>query len=113
MIIYLKSNTVLAAVISIVFYLPVTIGMPYSITDNRARNLDTTPVLGRGYNIGTNSFQSTCLLTEHTTTPSYNYDCTCLSLGCYSLDTCISYILTNLIINVIVSFHVPFINFKL
>jgi len=76
MIIYLKSNTVLAAVISIVFYLPVTIGMPYSITDNRARNLDTTPVLGRGYNIGTNSFQSTCLLTEHTTTPSYNYDYT-------------------------------------
>ena len=49
---------------------------PYVIADNRVRNLDITPTLGRGYSIMTNSYQSICLVAEETTTPSYNYDCT-------------------------------------
>jgi len=44
------------------------------ISDDRVRSLDIAPVLGRGYSIGTNSFQSTCLIVDETTTPSYNYD---------------------------------------
>lgn len=49
-------------------------GNPYVISDNRVRNLDVTPVLGRGYSIMTNSFQSTCLEVKETTIPSFNYD---------------------------------------
>ena len=45
------------------------------ISDDRVRSLDIAPVLGRGYSIGTNSFQSTCLIVDETTTPSYNYEC--------------------------------------
>ena len=48
---------------------------PYTISDERIRKLDISPVLGRGYSIMTNSYQSTCLSVEATTTPSYNYDC--------------------------------------
>lgn len=48
---------------------------PYVISDDRVRSLDITPVLGRGYSIMTNSYQSTCLLVTNTTVPSYNYDC--------------------------------------
>ena len=47
----------------------------YVVADNRVRTLDITPVLGRGYSIMTNSYQSICLLVEETTVPSYNYDC--------------------------------------
>lgn len=48
---------------------------PYVITDSRVQNLDVTPVLGRGYSIMTNSFQSTCLMVPEITIPSFNYDC--------------------------------------
>ena len=48
---------------------------PYVISDDRVRSLDITPVLGRGYSIMTNSFQSTCIDVQETTIPSYNYDC--------------------------------------
>ena len=48
---------------------------PYIISDDRVRSLDITPVLGRGYSIMTNSYQSTCIDVEETTVPSYNYDC--------------------------------------
>ena len=48
---------------------------PYIISDDRVRSLDVTPVLGRGYSIMTNSFQSTCLNVVETTVPSYNYKC--------------------------------------
>jgi len=58
------------------FYLQVTEGSPSTISDDRVRSLDNTPVAGRGYSIGTNSFQSTCLMVEQTSTPSYNYDFT-------------------------------------
>merc|ERR1711957_959304 len=49
-------------------------GGPYTISDDRIRSLDITPVLGRGYSIGTNTFQSTCLMVDAVTSPSYNYD---------------------------------------
>ena len=50
---------------------------PYIISDDRVRNLDVTPQLGRGYSIMTNSYQSVCLMVEETTIPSFNYDCKC------------------------------------
>ena len=48
---------------------------PMTIADDRIRDLDVSPVLGRGYSIATNSFQSTCLTVEKTSEPSYNYEC--------------------------------------
>ena len=48
---------------------------PYIISDERARSLDVTPVLGRGYSVMTNSFQTTCLEVDEITVPSFNYDC--------------------------------------
>jgi len=71
---YLKNTVLLASVIATAFLIPVTYGAPYIITDDRVRSLDVTPVLGRGYSVGTNSFQSTCLMIDEVTTPSYNYD---------------------------------------
>ena len=47
------------------------------ISDDRVRNMDIAPVLGRGYSIQTDSYQSTCLDVDETTVPSYNYDCEC------------------------------------
>ena len=61
----------------ITFLLVVIESAPYVISDDRVRSLDITPSLGRGYSIMTNSFQSTCLMVEQTTVPSYNYDCEC------------------------------------
>ena len=46
---------------------------PTVITDNRINDLSITPVLGRGYSISTNTFQSTCLKTINTTEPSYDF----------------------------------------
>ncbi len=54
------------------------VGNPYVIADDRVRNLDVTPVLGRGYSIMTNSFQSTCLDVKETNIPSFNYECKCV-----------------------------------
>lgn len=69
-------NAIPLAIISIsIFYLSLVEVSSLVISDDRARNLDVTPVLGRGYSLGTNSFQSTCLGVEEMTTPSYNYDC--------------------------------------
>ena len=50
-------------------------GSPFTISDDRVRNMDITPVLGRGYSIMTNTYQSTCLVVDQTTVPTYNYDC--------------------------------------
>ncbi|MCP4134680.1 MAG: hypothetical protein GY754_27140 [bacterium] len=47
-------------------------GGPTIIRDNRVTDLGTTPVLGRGYSIGTNTFQSTCLTKVILTEPSYD-----------------------------------------
>ena len=75
MMINLKNITLFITVIGIAFYLPATKGAPTSISDDRIRSLNVVPVLGRGYSLGTNSFQSTCLMVDEVTTPSYNYDC--------------------------------------
>jgi len=70
----LKSKILLAALLAVAFD-PLTIeASPYTISDDRIRSLDITPVLGRGYSIGTNTFQSTCLMVDAVTSPSYNYD---------------------------------------
>ena len=50
-------------------------GSIFTISDDRIRSMDITPVLGRGYSIMTNQFHSTCLIVDETTVPSYNYDC--------------------------------------
>ena len=63
-------------VAALALYLPTaTECNPYVISDDRVRNLDVTPVLGRGYSVMTNSFQSTCLDVKETTIPSFNYEC--------------------------------------
>jgi hypothetical protein len=46
---------------------------PTVIKDGRVVNLATTPVLGRGYSIATNTFQSTCLSDIKITEPSYDF----------------------------------------
>ena len=71
----MKSVVVIIAAVATYFNLQVAEGGPYTISDERVRSLDITPVLGRGYSIGTNSFQSTCLMVDEVTSPSYNYDC--------------------------------------
>ena len=50
-------------------------GSLYTISDDRIRSMDITPVLGRGYSIMTNQYHSTCLTVDETSVPSYNYDC--------------------------------------
>ncbi|MFG1484583.1 hypothetical protein ABMA77_00855 [Halobacteriovorax sp. RZ-1] len=42
------------------------------IRDNRLKDLGISPVLGRGYSIATNTYQSTCLGKIETTQPSYD-----------------------------------------
>ena len=63
------------AAVALLSLLPGAHCSPYVIADSRVRNLDITPVLGRGYSIMTNSYQSICLNVEETTVPSFNYDC--------------------------------------
>lgn len=65
----------LLSVCIISLYIPSVNGSPYMLSDDRVRNLDVTPVLGRGYSIMTNNFLSTCLDGAETTVPSYNYLC--------------------------------------
>ncbi|MBU2510088.1 hypothetical protein KJ966_02080 [bacterium] len=57
------------------FVFPVlnVIAGPTVITDNRIHDLSITPVLGRGYSIATNTFQSTCLNKVNVTDPSYDF----------------------------------------
>jgi len=69
---YLKS--VLIPIGLVALHLTGIQGSPYTISDDRIRSLDITPVLGRGYSIMTNQFHSTCLMVDETTTPSYNYE---------------------------------------
>jgi hypothetical protein len=72
--VYFKSIS--AAIALLALNLPTIQGQSvYTISDDRIRSLDITPVLGRGYSIMTNAFHSTCLMVDETTTPSYNYDC--------------------------------------
>jgi hypothetical protein len=46
---------------------------PTLIRDSRVQDLSTTPVLGRGYSLSTNTFQSACLRDVITTEPSYDF----------------------------------------
>jgi hypothetical protein len=48
-------------------------GAPVVIEDNRVSDLAATPVLGRGYTISTNTYQSTCLKDVQITEPSYDF----------------------------------------
>ena len=75
----LNKHTAIALVLSLVVlnFLSVKSQNPYIISDDRVRSLDLSPVLGRGYSVMTNTFQSTCLVVDQTTVPSYNYDCKC------------------------------------
>jgi len=70
----MKVIITLFTVIAFVVFLPSIDGSATIISDDRIRNLDFPIVLGRGYNVGTNTFQSTCLNVNDITTPSYNYD---------------------------------------
>ena len=70
----LINTTLLATVIAVAFRLLPINAIPFTIDDNRVRTLDTSPILGRGYIIGTNSYQSNCLIVDEHSTPSYNYD---------------------------------------
>jgi len=72
--IHFRSSILLATVIVFAFYLPAIDGAPFTVSDDRIRNLDSTPLLGRGYSVGTNTFQSTCLMIDEVHSPSYNYD---------------------------------------
>lgn len=46
---------------------------PVVIRDNRVTDIGTTPVLGRGYTMSTNTFQSVCLKDIKLTEPSYDF----------------------------------------
>ncbi len=59
---------------------------PTVIRDNRVTDIATTPVLGRGYSLGTNTYQSTCLKEVVITEPSYDMEYTFESIE-DSLDT--------------------------
>lgn len=49
---------------------------PVIIRDNRITDIGTTPVLGRGYTMSTNTFQSICLKDVKLTEPSYDFNYT-------------------------------------
>jgi hypothetical protein len=63
--------TILKVVIMILFAIELSAG-PTIIRDNRVTDLSTTPNLGRGYSIGTNTFQSACMEKVVITEPSYD-----------------------------------------
>src|SRR2546430_1785016 len=46
---------------------------PTIVRDTRITDLGTTPVLGRGYSLATNTFQSACLKDVVITEPSYDF----------------------------------------
>jgi hypothetical protein len=53
---------------------------PTIIRDNRITDTATTPLLGRGYSVGTNTFQSSCMKKVVITEPSYDFTYTFDSL---------------------------------
>ncbi len=53
---------------------------PTIIRDNRITDTATTPLLGRGYSVGTNTFQSSCMKKVVVTEPSYDFTYTFDSL---------------------------------
>ena len=73
---FLKHITASAVIAALALYIPSS--KSQIISDDRIRNMDISPTLGRGYSMMTNSFQSTCVNVEETTTPSYDYSCKCI-----------------------------------
>lgn len=69
----------LTAIVVIILH-PGLSGGPTIIRDNRISDLATTPVLGRGYSLATNTYQSTCMKDIKVTKPSYDFDYTFKSM---------------------------------
>lgn len=67
-------STIGLVTLQVLVHLPAAQGGSYLLSDDRVRDLDMTPVLGRGYGIMTNAFVSTCLQIKASSTPVYNYD---------------------------------------
>ena len=68
----LENNMLLAALLTVTFnHLTIEVSH-YTISDDIIRSSGTSPVLGRGYSIGTDTFQSTCLTVNDVT--SYVFD---------------------------------------
>ncbi len=65
------SRVCLSFVLMCLLSLPALAG-PTIIRDSRITDTGITPVLGRGYSIGTNTFQSTCMEDVVITKPSYD-----------------------------------------
>ena len=62
----------LAALLTVTFnHLTIEVSH-YTFSDDIIRSSDISPVLGHGYSIGTNTFQSTCLTVNDVT--SYVFD---------------------------------------
>jgi len=72
----LIDTTLLTTVITVAFRLSSVNALSFIVHDDRVRTLEASPALGRGYSVGTNSYQSNCLMVDENTTPSYNYDYT-------------------------------------
>ncbi len=69
-------NRKLHIISGLIFTFLLSIGImasPTIIQDSRIRDTAATPVLGRGYSIATNTFQSTCMDNVITTPPSYDF----------------------------------------
>jgi hypothetical protein len=76
----MKTFKRILAVTAILIISGIAYSGPTVIQDNRITNIATTPVLGRGYSISTNTFQSTCLTGIKLTEPSYDFTYTFDSL---------------------------------
>ncbi|MCP4294718.1 MAG: hypothetical protein GY786_03845 [Proteobacteria bacterium] len=66
-------SSILFLIITTLLYTLNSFAGPTVITDNRIHDLTITPVLGRGYSISTNTFQSSCLDSVNVTEPSYDF----------------------------------------
>jgi hypothetical protein len=68
-----RSAITAAAVASVLALMPAASAGPTVLRDDQLKDLAVTPVLGRGYSLATNTFQSTCLTDIVRTKPSYNF----------------------------------------
>ncbi|MBT4527387.1 MAG: hypothetical protein HOC24_12615 [Deltaproteobacteria bacterium] len=68
----MKMYRFLVSILIIVFSTAYVSAGPTIIRDGRITDTAMTPVLGRGYSVGTNTFQSTCMQDVITTEPSYD-----------------------------------------
>src|SRR4029079_4449549 len=65
--------TLFALAASAFVSIPAAHAGPTVLRDDQLRDLAVTPVLGRGYSLATNTFQSTCLQDIVKTKPSYDF----------------------------------------